>query len=189
MASIVKVAALFVAAGGCYDGLDDVEPWTVERDARRYAGPYPVVGHPPCATWGKYAQAGLTLRALGDDDGCFAAALAAVRRWGGVLEHPAYSAAWRAFDLTAPGRRGWTAADFSGGWTCFVEQGLYGHQARKPTWLLGYRVALPSLRWGCGVAARPCENMSHRERAATPLAFRDLLLAMARSVQPERSCT
>jgi hypothetical protein len=47
------IAALYVATGGCYFGLPDVDPWDVERDARLYPGPHPVIAHPPCGkTWG-----------------------------------------------------------------------------------------------------------------------------------------
>ena len=92
---------------------------------------------------------------LGDDDGCFAAALASVRRWGGVLEHPEGSHAFRHFGLDLPPR--------SGGWlfrvgperrreaVCCVEQGHYGHRARKATWLYTCGVdygVLPDLIWG-----------------------------------------
>ena len=81
--------------------------------------------------------------------------LAAVRRWGGVLEHPEASAAWRAFDLNAPPWGGaWVSADFFGGWTCCVEQGKYEHRARKATWLYASGVrTLPSLEWGASSAA------------------------------------
>jgi hypothetical protein len=48
----VTVAALFVQARGCYYGLDDVDPWGEGRDARLYAGPWPVIAHPPCAIAG-----------------------------------------------------------------------------------------------------------------------------------------
>jgi hypothetical protein len=85
------VAALYVATGGCYFGLPDVDPWDERRDARLYAGPHPVVAHPPCARWGNYwfgSPSSSKRFLLGDDEGCFAAALAAVRRFGGVLEHP-----------------------------------------------------------------------------------------------------
>src|SRR3546814_6498917 len=85
------VAALFVEAGWAYFGLPGVDPWDETRDARRYAGPWPVVAHPPCQRWGRYWNGGPSARVkckLGDDNGCFGAALAAVRRWGGVLEHP-----------------------------------------------------------------------------------------------------
>ncbi len=35
------IAALYVASGGCYFGLPDVDPWDESRDARIYAGPHP----------------------------------------------------------------------------------------------------------------------------------------------------
>ena len=131
------VAALFVETNGCYFGLVGVDPWDITRDARTYAGPHPVVAHPPCERWGRYWNGGPGARVprkLGDDKGCFAAALASVRKWGGVLEHPEGSHAWRAFGLNTPPRwGGWIVADFEGGWTCCVEQGWYGHRARKAT--------------------------------------------------------
>ncbi len=99
------IAALFVMRGGPYYGLPGVDPWDVERDARTYAGPWPVVAHPPCERWGRYWSGGPSARVrreLGDDDGCFASALASVRRWGGVLEHPEASHAWAAHGLLAP---------------------------------------------------------------------------------------
>lgn len=146
------IAALFVQRGGAYWGLPGVDPWDEERDARRYAGPWPVVAHPPCERWGRYWHGGPSARVRrvkGDDGGCFAAALAAVRRWGGVLEHPEASAAWDAFGLMRPPKRGgWVVADWLGGWTCCVEQGHYGHRARKATWLYACRAPPPSLRWG-----------------------------------------
>lgn len=52
----VIVAALFVETGGAYFGLDDVDPWDITRDARQYAGPHPVVAHPPCSTWCQLAK-------------------------------------------------------------------------------------------------------------------------------------
>jgi hypothetical protein len=146
------VAALYVESGGCYFGLPGVEPWDEARDARQYAGPHPVVAHPPCQRWGRYWGGSPTTfprLTKGDDNGCFAAALAAVREWGGILEHPEASHAWAAFGLNRPPRfGGWINADFEGGWTCCVEQGAYGHKARKATWLYAFGVDLPSLEWG-----------------------------------------
>src|SRR5262245_949268 len=108
---VTTVVALFVATNGVYYGLPGVDPWDEERDARLYAGPHPVVAHPPCARWCRLA--GLVEarwgHKRGEDGGCFASALNSVRRWGGVLEHPAYSDAWAAFRLPLPPRRriGW----------------------------------------------------------------------------------
>lgn len=205
------VAALFVEKGGCYCGLPDVDPWDAERDARAYAGPHPVVAHPPCERWGRYWGGGPNAkvrRVKGDDGGCFAAALDSVRRFGGVLEHPEASSAWSAFGLTTPPRfGGWIPADFEGGWTCCVEQGHYGHRARKATWLYAFGVERPALTWGrCIGRARldegfhsteerrrvrlttaPRKRLSPVECAATPLPFRDLLLSIARTAAPVRS--
>ena len=195
-----KVAALYVQSDGCYIGLDGVDPWPESRDARGYPGPYPVVAHPPCARWGRYWYGGMFWisqgrepKKLGDDGGCFSSALTAVRRWGGVLEHPAGSHAWDAHEIGRPPiSGGWVPADFHDGWTCRVEQGHYGHRGRKATYL--YAVGcrdLPSLRWGpsdmppISEAAKRADEgnimfMSHRERAATPVPFRDVLLSIAR---------
>lgn len=148
---MITVAALYVAKGGVYFGLDGVDPWDEERDARLYDGPWPVVAHPPCARWSRLA--GLVEARWGykrgDDGGCFAAALRAVRTWGGCLEHPAYSDAWSAFMLPEPPRHGGWVRGLCGGWSAHVEQWHYGHPARKSTWLYAFGVTeLPSLRWG-----------------------------------------
>src|SRR5688572_4947945 len=131
------VAALFVSPVGPYAGVAGVDLWDERRDARTYDGPYRVVAHPPCERWGRYWHGGPSARVRrvkGDDAGCFAAALDAVRRFGGVLEHPAASAAWEAHGLIAPPRAGgWVVADWEGGWTCCVDQGHYGHRAQKAT--------------------------------------------------------
>ncbi len=48
------IAALYVETGGCYFGVPWlIDPWDEQRDARLYAGPWPVVAHPPCQRWGK----------------------------------------------------------------------------------------------------------------------------------------
>lgn len=208
---VPTVAALYVAKGGCYWNLPGVEPWDQERDARTYDGPWSVVAHPPCQRWGKL-WAGQPLwikrtgerKTKGDDDGCFAAALAAVRRWGGILEHPWGSHAWPHFGLNRPSREGgWITADFQGGWTCCIEQGRYGHYARKPTLLYACGVTdLPELAWGksearldpavverMGLArAKRLGEVGARgggrdsaQRIGSPPPFRDLLISIART--------
>lgn len=189
------IAALFVETGGCYFGLDGVDPWDVQRDARTYAGPHPVVAHPPCQRWGamalvNFVRWGGEHNRPGNDGGCFAAALHAVRTFGGVLEHPAASRAWDEFGLTKPVGIGWHGA-IDGGWTCEVWQSAYGHRANKATWLYAYGVDPPSLRWERPVGTHQIGFQDQRGKAAnkptlrpkealaTPLAFRDALLAIA----------
>lgn len=186
---MTAVAALFVATGGCYFGLPDVDPWDEKRDARLYDGPHPVVAHPPCGTWGTFARQGMTLRPLGDDDGCFASALSSIRRWGGVLEHPWQSSAWARFGLIPPRMyEGWSSTG-DGGWTCGIDQGAWGHRSKKPTWLCAYGVDPPSLRWSAGGVGTAFRHLSAKQRASTPLPFRDLLLSIARSAYSKREAS
>ncbi len=144
------IAALFVQHDGCYAGRSDIDPWPKERDARLYVGSLPVIAHPPCQLWGSMAfvnfkRWGGEHNRPGNDGGCFTAALAAVDRCGGVLEHPANTRAWKAHGLTAPGI-GWSRS--GDGWVCEVWQSAYGHRANKATWLY-YRGAQPphELKW------------------------------------------
>lgn len=157
------IAALYVEPSGVYSGLENVDLWDEARDARDYAGPWPVVAHPPCQRWGRFWH-GSTRKPhqykLGDDGGCFRAALDAVQTFGGVIEHPADSHAWKAFGIERPPRAGgWKIAHVQrvrgkGSmfmFTCCVYQGHYGHDSGKPTWLLTGRAGLmelPQLKWG-----------------------------------------
>ena len=208
------VAALYVERQGCYFGLPGVDPWDEARDARKYRGPHPIVSHTPCPRWGpRWFGQPLTVKRtgvrkkLGDDGGCFKHSLWAARKFGGVIEHPWRSLAWKHFGLNVPPRHGgWVSTGlFDGGWTCCVEQGRYGHYARKPTMLIVYGVPLedlPSLDWGIGqprldpavvermgiVRAKRLGEVGARgggtdssARIETPFPFRDLLLSMARA--------
>jgi hypothetical protein len=191
------IAALYVETNGTYFDLDGVDPWDEARDARRYAGPHPVVAHPPCNRWA-YTLAPLNERRyglkVGEDGGCFDAALLAVRRCGGVLEHPAYSLAWARFGLPRPvNKQQWTEPDAYGGRSIFVEQGHYGHKARKGTYLYAVGTEYPDLIRGKARAVGMVSNtnpvrglprLSSKEAKATPPAFRALLLRLARSVLP-----
>ena len=47
MSDTRMIAALYVEKDGVYSGLQGVDPWDEARDARLYAGPRPVVAHPP----------------------------------------------------------------------------------------------------------------------------------------------
>jgi len=189
------VAALYVDPHGVYSGLDGVEVWDETKDARLYAGPWPVVAHPPCGRWCQLASVNEKRwgAKIGDDGGCFQAALKAVERWGGVLEHPAYSLAWSAFGLPRPGRGGWTTSLTRPGMSIELSQSAYGHPARKRTWLyyvgpkvwaLEQRDPRGELVVGAGIHSGEAAGRGRIEKAAasaTPEAFRDVLLELARA--------
>lgn len=194
------IAALFVDADGIYPLMPNVNAWDQSRDARKYIGHDPVVAHPPCQLWGKfakvnYARWGGEHNKPGNDGGCFVSALESVKRCGGVLEHPADSYAWRAFDLTKPLPGRWSVhSRASHSWVCEVWQSAYGHKARKRTWLfyVGQRPA--EMNWARpngthqigfhdqrGKAANK-PTISGKAASATPPAFAQALINLARNV-------
>lgn len=199
----MTIAALFVETNGIYRELG-CDVWGIERDARTYDGRDRVVAHPPCERWGRYWGGGPSAkvrRTLGDDGGCFASALASVRRCGGVLEHPEASHAWAAHGLRKPPYSGgWVEADEFGGLTCCVAQGHYGHRAQKMTWLYLLGGNPIELEWGrCpgrvrlepgfhsreerrrAIRTGVCQRLSKAQRIATPRPFAELLIRLAQS--------
>jgi len=196
------IAALFVQKNGAYFDLPDVDPWDEERDARLYSGPHPVVAHPPCSRWCRLA--GLVEarwgHKKGEDDGCFESALDSVHRYGGVLEHPAYSDAFPRYGIPSPetGIQAWQRT-IDGGFVTYVEQHAYGHLAKKATWLYAFGMDdPPPLRWTfvadndstalvswCGNHVKSGEvrpRVGKKAASATPEAFRSILIEIARAV-------
>ncbi len=206
-----EIAALYVDSDGPYSNIPNLDAWCENRDARNYSGDLPVIAHPPCQRWGKMwmgspsyvAKTGIRKK-KGDDGGCFKHALNSVRKFGGVLEHPYLSHAWTYFGLNKPTyNSGWIKADEYDGWTCVIEQGRFGHFCRKPTYLYAVNCELPELPWGKSEPNFPhwavekyglkkCKKMGEmafkgggtdsKARIHTPEEFRDILIAMALSV-------
>ena len=195
---MIQVAALFVDSSGCYSGLPDVDAWSIERDARNYNGGDPVVAHPPCQLWGalahvNYKRWGGEHNRPGNDAGCFQFALDTVRRCGGVLEHPAKTAAFSHYGIAAPSSMGWQRT-MCGGWVCEAWQSAYGHRANKATWLYYFGTSPPAqLNWQrlvgeCQIGGadsrgkeRNKPTLGRREASATPESFRDALIGLARN--------
>lgn len=187
------VAALYVQPRSVYHFIDGVDCWDEERDARTYPGTAPVVAHPPCATWGRWAY-----KAKQPTHDCFYYAAEHVACYGGILEHPAESAGWREMEWARPQIGLWTPAG-DGGWTTEVLQRNYGHLAKKRTWLYYRgRATPPELNWGPPpstewyVATSPCTRrriaaglttrfIGQAKAEATPWAFARLLVSIAKS--------
>lgn len=201
-----EIAALFVETNGRYFGMPHVDPWDIERDARKYDGDLPVVAHPPCflwvnfaaVNWKRYRREPPAWYPGGSDGGCFAAALAAVRRCGGVLEHPAGSWAWQHFKLTRPTKIGWQRCVpwESDEYVCEVWQSAYGHKARKRTWLF-YKGQPPTqLDWSRPVGTHQIGKFDRikptiygRAASATPPAFAEALITLAANAAPTQQLT
>lgn len=191
-----RVAVLYCEARGTYSRLSGIDLWHARRDARGYAGPDPVVAHPPCGPWGRLK------RFCHKQDASLAPlAVAQVRRWGGVLEHPAWSTLWDHCRLPRPGE----LPDEHGGWTLEVRQVDFGHVAAKPTWLyivgltpsevrpvivpgIPTHVVNSSVAWPprnnrprATGRSSPLKECSRRLRSYTPEPFAHFLIALARS--------
>lgn len=198
------INALFVETNGVYFKHKNIIPWDIELNAFNCKNGAPAIAHPPCKRWGRYWSGGPSVKVkknLGDDENCFAFSLWYVRTFGGIIEHPEASYAWKWFGINKPPKSGgWIKADDFGGQTCCVEQGHYGHKARKATWLYINKVKPIELIWGkahgkmkiedsprskeAAKAMRankdriPIKRLSAYERLATPEIFRDLLINM-----------
>jgi hypothetical protein len=155
----------------------------------------PVIAHPPCKLWSKFAKAnyvqwGGDHNKPGNDGGCFKFARAAVRKYGGVIEHPAGTLAWKESGISPPTDIGWQQRKSA--WVCEVWQSAYGHRAAKATWLYYVGFQKPhDLNWtrftgthqigkqdGRG-KARNKPTLSKKEAEATPPAFREKLIELA----------
>ena len=180
------VAALYVdLRRGPYAALPGVAAYGAEEDATTYAGPDPVVAHPPCGHWGNYS-------ARAHDDGRTGpVAVDQVRTWGGVLEHPRRSKLWRAMGMPKPGE----PPDAWGGYTIEVSQHWWGHPAEKRTWLyivgvppnrippLPEQVPPPPSRVEGRVSRGVIERMAKSKRHLTPPSFAAWLVELARRVE------
>jgi hypothetical protein len=196
------VAALYIDPRGPYPKMPGVECWDEARDARTYAGPHPVVAHPPCGPWGRLRH---LYRGGEGDATCGPIAVGQVRMYGGALEHPRYSQLWKYAGLPLPE----DPPDAFGGRTYEVEQVAWGHVARKKTWLYvvgvpdhvvraGVRTGGTPTHWcsgfrtskgraperykanGCAVppGIKVC---SAQQRRRTPPAFAEWLVSLARA--------
>lgn len=195
------IAALFVQPKGHYPTMEGVDAWDKQRNAMLYRGPYSVVAHPPCARWSMLAAVVEATHGIkrGDDNGMFRFAVESVRRWGGVLEHPHASRAFRAYNIREPRKNqtGWTR-NARGEWVTYVRQSNYGHRATKPTWLFYCgKNPPPDLDWrlsegtaivttvGAGNSAGRKTGgdkvLGKDEAMDSPIEFANLLVDMARN--------
>jgi hypothetical protein len=127
------VAALYIDPRGPYPALPGVDCWDADRDAQLYAGPHPIVAHPPCGPWGSFRHL-----CKDQDPALGPCAVEQVRTWGGVLEHPVGSRLWERCGMSRPGE----LPDHAEGVTIAVNQVDWGHACTKPTWiyLVGVRL-------------------------------------------------
>jgi hypothetical protein len=156
----MTVAVLFARADSHYKALPGTEVYDVERDARTYDGPHPVVAHPPCRAWATLRH---HAKPRPDERNLGRLAVALVREFGGVLEHPHRTTLWDAQKLPPVGER-----DAYGGFTLVVDQNWWGHRAQKRTrlYVVGCEPAeVPTMPLRLGEATHTVGLWSGRDKA------------------------
>jgi len=151
----MTVAVLFARADSIYKTMPECDVYDIERDARTWPGGCPVVAHPPCRAWGELRQ---HAKPREDEMDLGLRAVDAVRRWGGVLEHPKRSHLWLYRLMPGPLQ----GFDEFGGWTLPISQFWFGHRCEKQTWLyiVGCSaIDVPRMPMALGDAPR---KISHR---------------------------
>ena len=190
------ISILFVAKNSVYKTMTDstgesLDCWDEERDALNWSGGNPIVAHPPCRLWSRWLRHLSSAPVSEKELARFA--VEQVRKFGGVLEHPACSLLWEECSLPVPGKRDEFGLSIS------VRQQWFGHKAEKATWLyVCWCTQLPDIpfclgdplvrgHWGHPSVKHPnLHRLSEHERQATPPAFARWLVETAeRCVTPE----
>ena len=188
----MTVAVLFARADSIYKTIPGCDVYDIERDALSWSGGCPVIAHPPCRAWDQLSH---FAKPRPGEKELAVWAVAQVRKWGGVLEHPRSSRLWPTVGLPMG-----EAVDELGGFTLSVDQFWWGHRARKRTFLYCAglrRVDLPTMPIVLGEApctvhsgtptGKPPRNnapeISHVEREQTPPALARWLVELASRIK------
>lgn len=154
------VAVLFARADSVYKTVTGCDVWDEARDARGWPGGAPVVAHPPCRAWASLRHCA---KPRDGEKDLALLAIKHIRRYGGVLEHPALSTLFDVAKLPKPGQR-----DGLGGWTLIVDQNWFGHRARKRTklYIVGVEpTEIPAVPMRLGEATHTVGLWSGRDKA------------------------
>lgn len=119
------ITVLFTKKDSVYETLG-ADVWDINRDARNWQGGGPCIAHPPCRAWGQLSH---MAKPRHDEKELSLFAIEMIRKYGGVLEHPAASRLWPHI-LPYPG-----GFDDWGGYSICIDQKWFGHLAQKKTLL------------------------------------------------------
>lgn len=176
---LVKVAVLCASGRSIYHHLPAVEVFDRARDACQFAGPEPVVAHPPCRLWSRtLSHCAKSLDAEAEKElGRFC--VRKVLQNGGVLEQPAHSALFADMNLPMPNQ---PAHPFL--FTLYVEQGWFGYPLRKPTWILVSGVPMrdiPPVPMSLAEPKLSFNQLTHFQKSRTVTALALWLCQIARA--------
>jgi hypothetical protein len=179
------ISVLFCAKNSVYKSLG-VDCWDEERDALCWPGGNLGIFHPPCRL---FCQLRHFSTAPSAEKQLAYWSVDQVRKWGGILEHPALSRLWHDCDLPPPD----SLFGDGYGFTAQIDQFRFGHPARKLTWLYFVNCApapAPGKYRNCFTGAEaksrwdkrnsaPLRHLLKSERSRTPAAFAKWLVESA----------
>ena len=123
----MKIPVLFTAHNSLYNDFDIFDCYDEKRNAFTYTDRVPLIAHPPCRLFSR-------LRKLSSADPiekkCAYFALARIRQFGGILEHPRSSTLWLNGNFKLDG-----SVDDYGGFLRSVNLSWFGFPAQKKTML------------------------------------------------------
>jgi hypothetical protein len=186
------ISVLFTQKNSIYNSLG-VDCWDIDRDARNWPGGNPIVAHPPCRAWGKLKG---FAKPRPDEKQLAHFSISQIRKFGGVLEHPAESSLWKEANLPKPGK-----IDPFGGFSICIDQFWFNHKAKKKTLLYICGIAkneLPPIpirydaithkigfakSWK-GKSKFGIKEVSKKEREETPIDLAKWLILVASKCNP-----
>ncbi len=180
------IPVLFAMPKSVYNTFPECDVYDEKRDAYTYPGGAPVIAHPPCRLWSRMRSFS-TAPESEKQTAWFA--LEMVRRYGGVLEHPADSSFWKAAGLPTGYQK-----DQYGGFTLVIDQHAFGHRARKRTWLYivgvhprdipPYPISWELPKYIVTTTKRNStrKELHTKERNATPTLFAKFLIAIIHEI-------
>ena len=125
--SCSMIPVLFTQDNSNYDKIKLFDCYDIKRNALSFVGRIPLIAHPPCRKFSKLR--GLSTAPLSEKKLAFFA-LAKIRQFGGILEHPRSSTLWLNGNFNLDG-----SVDTYGGFLRSVDLSWFGYPARKKTML------------------------------------------------------
>lgn len=169
---MVDISVLCTTTNSVYEKLG-LDCYDQKRNARTFTAENPVIAHPPCRGYSAFMRHWAKPRPGEKDLALFCAEQ--IARFGGVLEHPAYSRFVSLFKHSDK----WKIET--------VYQEWFDYPIRKATWLLmPSHYVLPELPfrlepdWIPGEQKRIFENMSHKQRHETTESFAKWLIELVK---------
>lgn len=175
-----QISILFCNEDSIYDTLN-VATYKKSNDYTNFPGQTSIIAHPPCQQWSRMRSFS---KPCIKDKILAPIALAFVRKYGGVLEHPNGSLLWKIMNINRSSK-----VDKYGGYTISVDQKWWGHPCKKSTLL--YIVGCPikdlpimpisfdATEYSIGNSNKSIKEIPKAKRSNTPVRFARWLIQVA----------